>query len=401
MTPTSASGKTETIHDHATRPALAARFARLRAYLQEPAPELGPGTGDLHRAVAFSALLHGPGFATPYLHAYALQDDAPWLLELAQANQGQGPLRADAGEAAPTLRLTPLAATATSPKLRQALAWVHRLVLSPRESSAAHVQALLAQGWSGREISILTQRAAAVTLLARLDVAQEALARTAVPFGIDGRDAHQQTSATALDAQGFEREVLSLIPGGARAWTPWIPLETDGYDWDANFDAARASRTTFRAAAGDRELAKLLAQIEDEIFIADDLIEDGLGRRGRELGALTASRDNGCAYCTSVHAMNYAREGGEPAATLALLQDGCEAPALPRHVSQLARAATALTHTPIRFNDAHLHALADQGLSRLAAQDFIHAVIYFNFANRVVMSLGGLRPARQTTAQHP
>jgi uncharacterized peroxidase-related enzyme len=47
-----------------------------------------------------------------------------------------------------------------------------------------------------------------------------------------------------------------------------------------------------------------------------------------------------------------------------------------------------LTVTPIRFGDAHVLRLRAAGLDDEAISDLIHASAFFNWANRLMLSLG-------------
>jgi uncharacterized peroxidase-related enzyme len=56
-------------------------------------------------------------------------------------------------------------------------------------------------------------------------------------------------------------------------------------------------------------------------------------------------------------------------------------------------ASVALTATPIAFGPEHVHKLRDLGLDDLAIADLIHAASFFNWANRLMLSLGEPTPA--------
>ena len=48
----------------------------------------------------------------------------------------------------------------------------------------------------------------------------------------------------------------------------------------------------------------------------------------------------------------------------------------------------ALTATPIAFGPEHVERLRQAGLDDLAISDVIHAAAFFNWANRLMLSLG-------------
>jgi uncharacterized peroxidase-related enzyme len=51
-------------------------------------------------------------------------------------------------------------------------------------------------------------------------------------------------------------------------------------------------------------------------------------------------------------------------------------------------AAVALSKTPIAFGPEHVECLRRVGLDELAIADVIHAAAFFNWANRLMLSLG-------------
>ena len=51
-------------------------------------------------------------------------------------------------------------------------------------------------------------------------------------------------------------------------------------------------------------------------------------------------------------------------------------------------ASVALTSTPIAFGPEHVERLRRSGLDDLAISDAIHAAAFFNWANRLMLSLG-------------
>ena len=54
----------------------------------------------------------------------------------------------------------------------------------------------------------------------------------------------------------------------------------------------------------------------------------------------------------------------------------------------MAAAAAALAQTPPRLNSAHIQALQNEGLDALELSDVIHGAAFFNWANRLMLSLG-------------
>jgi uncharacterized peroxidase-related enzyme len=56
-------------------------------------------------------------------------------------------------------------------------------------------------------------------------------------------------------------------------------------------------------------------------------------------------------------------------------------------------ASVALTSTPIAFGPEHVDRLRKAGLDDLAISDVIHSAAFFNWANRLMLSLGEPTPA--------
>ena len=70
-----------------------------------------------------------------------------------------------------------------------------------------------------------------------------------------------------------------------------------------------------------------------------------------------------------------------------LLDDGVNAD-LGERWNAIVAAAAALSATPIAFGPAHLERLRGAGLDDLAIADVIQAAAFFNWANRLMLSLG-------------
>jgi uncharacterized peroxidase-related enzyme len=113
----------------------------------------------------------------------------------------------------------------------------------------------------------------------------------------------------------------------------------------------------------------------------------GLPRAERELGAVTASRINGCAYCAAVHAKRFVDLSKQPEVMARLHADGVEAALDPRHRAIVDYAAK-LTRDPAAIGPAEAEALRAQGLGDLEILDLTNAVAMFAWANRLMQSLG-------------
>jgi len=102
----------------------------------------------------------------------------------------------------------------------------------------------------------------------------------------------------------------------------------------------------------------------------------GLPRADRELGAVAASRVNGCAYCASVHALRFTQLTKEPEVMKRIQRDGADAALDPRRAAILDYAAK-LTRDPASIGPADAAPLRAQGLADLDILDLTHAVAMF------------------------
>jgi alkylhydroperoxidase domain protein len=178
-------------------------------------------------------------------------------------------------------------------------------------------------------------------------------------------------------------------------WLPWIePLaesELTERHYQGLVDASRAKSAYFRLLARDPDALGARTRTDKDIFYNPDA---GLPRAERELSAAATSRSNGCIYCASVHARFAAHFSKREADVRRLLDEGVKADLGPRW-NAVVVASVALTETPSAFDAAHIKALRDQGLDDEAISDAIHAAAFFNWANRLMLTLGEPRPLNQ------
>jgi alkylhydroperoxidase domain protein len=171
-------------------------------------------------------------------------------------------------------------------------------------------------------------------------------------------------------------------------WLPWIePLMVEALTERhlASFvDAARVKSPYFRLLARDPEALEARTRTDKDIFYNPDA---GLPRAERELAAAATSRFNGCIYCASVHARHAATYSKREDDVERLLGDGVTAD-LGERWNAIVAASVALTATPITFGPEHVDRLRRSGLDDLAISDVIHAAAFFNWANRLMLSLG-------------
>jgi alkylhydroperoxidase domain protein len=149
-------------------------------------------------------------------------------------------------------------------------------------------------------------------------------------------------------------------------------------------DAARAKSPYFRLLVRDPEVLEARTRTDKDIFYNP---QAGLPRAERELAAAATSRLNGCIYCASVHARFSATYSKREADLQRLLDDGINAD-LGERWNAIVAASVALSTTPITFGSQHVERLRRAELDDLAIADVIHAAAFFNWANRLMLSLG-------------
>jgi alkylhydroperoxidase domain protein len=171
-------------------------------------------------------------------------------------------------------------------------------------------------------------------------------------------------------------------------WLPWLePLAVEALterQMAGLVDAARVISPYFRLLARDLDALQARTRTDKDIFYNPDA---GLPRAERELAAAATSRFNGCIYCASVHARFSATYSRREADVQRLLDDGVNTD-LGERWNAIVAAAVALSATPITFGSQHVERLRRAGLDDLAIADVIHAAAFFNWANRLMMSLG-------------
>lgn len=169
-------------------------------------------------------------------------------------------------------------------------------------------------------------------------------------------------------------------------WEPWLePLSdlTEEQE-EALVDRARAASPYFRLLARDPAILHARTKTDNDIFYNAD---GGLPRAERELAATAVSRRNGCVFCASVHARFAAHYAKRRDDVQRLLDDGVDAPQEPRWRA-IIDASVTLAATPAALTEDHLAALRAEGLDDLAIMDTLHAAAFFNWANRLMLSLG-------------
>jgi alkylhydroperoxidase domain protein len=180
-------------------------------------------------------------------------------------------------------------------------------------------------------------------------------------------------------------------------WVPWLePFPEDELTERHHaglVDRSRASSDYFRLLVRDPEILRARTLVDKDIFYN---VGEGLPRAERELAAAAASRVNGCVFCASVHA-RFAAHYSKRADLVDLLLDEGISAELGERWDAIVAAAAALTATPIAFDAVHVEWLRAAGLDDLEISDVIHGAAFFNWANRLMLSIGRpVAPAAET-----
>jgi len=176
-------------------------------------------------------------------------------------------------------------------------------------------------------------------------------------------------------------------------WLPWLEPMAEQDMTERHLaslvDAARVKSPYFRLLARDPDVLEARTRTDKDIFYNP---EAGLPRAERELAAAATSRLNGCIYCASVHARFAATYSKRTDDVQRLLDEGVGA-RLDERWEAIVAASVALTALPITFGPEHIERLRKVGLDDAAIADLIGAASFFNWANRLMLSLG--EPATQ------
>jgi alkylhydroperoxidase domain protein len=171
-------------------------------------------------------------------------------------------------------------------------------------------------------------------------------------------------------------------------WLPWIePLpeaELTERHLAGLVDRARAKSDYFRLLVRDPEVLEARTKTDKDIFYN---VADGLPRAERELAAAATSRYNGCIYCASVHARFATTYSKRRDDVQRLLDEGTGVD-LGARWNAVVKASVALASTPIAFGKEHIEELRRVGLDDAEIVDVINSAAFFNWANRLMLSLG-------------
>jgi len=171
-------------------------------------------------------------------------------------------------------------------------------------------------------------------------------------------------------------------------WLPWLEPLPEAELTERHFaglvDRSRAKSDYFRLLVREPEVLEARTKTDKDIFYNT---ADGLPRAERELAAAATSRYNGCIYCASVHARFATTYSKRRDDVQRLLDEGIGADLGPRW-NAVVRASVALASTPIAFGQEHIEELRHVGLDDAEIVDVINSASFFNWANRLMLSLG-------------
>ena len=179
-------------------------------------------------------------------------------------------------------------------------------------------------------------------------------------------------------------------------WLPWLDpfpeADLTERHWAGLVDRSRAKSDYFRLLVRDPEVLEARTKTDKDIFYNT---ADGLPRAERELAAAATSRYNGCIYCASVHARFATVHSKRREDVQRLLDEGAGVD-LGARWNAVVRASVALAATPIAFGEQHVAELRSVGLDDAEIVDVINSAAFFNWANRLMLSLG--EPTKDTDA---
>ncbi|EYT56280.1 hypothetical protein H490_0102685 [Leucobacter sp. UCD-THU] len=365
----------------------------------------------LHRQAAavefYGALLRETGKG---LGAGAGEALEPLIVAEAERAAGSGPYGAFRAENAPESTVGPVysvssveAAYALGDRLSAALEHAHLLVLHPRDAAREPLQHLLDAGWSttgvvtlSQLISFLTFQLRVVQGLGELSTGEGAASLPELAADVaraageraDGASTPAAPGASGRLPQAPSVEEPPRFTQQVLGWKPWLQqlpvAEFTERHYEALVQRDRVHMPYFRLLARDPEALRERTLTDLDIFTNTDA---GLPRAEREVAAAAASRYNGCVFCASVHARFASENGADRDDVQRLLDEGVSARLSPR-LDAIIDATVALTATPSRFGAAEIAALREAGLDELSLLDVIQAGAFFNWANRLMLSIG-------------
>lgn len=190
------------------------------------------------------------------------------------------------------------------------------------------------------------------------------------------------------ELHSYDHEEPNEFTQAELGWLPWLPALDEAdltpRHWEALVQKSRSKNPYFMLLARDPDILEYRTRTDMDIFYNP---EAGLPRAERELAAAATSRSNGCIFCASVHARFASHYAKRTEDVQKLLDEGTGTSLDPRW-DALIEAAVALTATPMAFGPEHVAKLKAVGMDDQAIADAIYAISFFNWANRLMLSLG-------------
>lgn len=170
----------------------------------------------------------------------------------------------------------------------------------------------------------------------------------------------------------------------------WID-EVDVAEADGQLAAAYAELIAKRGKAANifkvHSLNPEALQNHLDLYMTLMFGESGLSRAEREAIGVVVSAANDCAYCVNHHA-EVLRRYIKDDETLEMLMSADGLETLEPRLSNIVRYAEKLTSAPAAMTEVDLGELRAVGLDDRDILDLALVTAYFNFVNRVAMSLG-------------
>lgn len=283
-------------------------------------------------------------------------------------------------------------------KLAAAFDFAHLLTFHPKDASPAAIGHLQEAGYSETGIVSLSQLISFVAFQLRVAHGVRVLAGVSGDTEVSGASVEAPARAVGVADPGWAPTSATLQPevvapagfvNHSLGWKPWVaPLPKEQFTEehiDALIKPERIDMEYFRLLARDPAALKARTLTDLDIFYNT---EGGLARAERELAATVASRLNGCEYCASVHQARAKEEGGDAEIIDRLLTEGVDTDLGSPLWNAIRDAAVALTCTPFAFGKAEVEALRVAGLDDVSIIDVINASAFFNWANRLMLTLG-------------
>ncbi|HEY8576957.1 MAG TPA: alkylhydroperoxidase domain protein [Devosia sp.] len=193
---------------------------------------------------------------------------------------------------------------------------------------------------------------------------------------------------SAISAFPTEAPIVNAFTQEELSWTPWLEPLAESELTDRHraglVDASRAKSPYFMLLAHDPEVLEARTRADKDIFYNP---VGGLPRAERELSATATSRHNGCIFCASVHSRFASSHSKRHEDVQRLLDEGTGAD-LGERWNAVTAAAVALSDTPVSFDEAEIARLRAAGLSDFEIVDVVSTSAFFNWANRLMLSLG-------------